>query len=81
MVEFLDMIFEVLRVENLASQYSAPMDQFLYTVFFPSIFIILLVYIIANRFAEFGKMWKMMMGVAIYVFIIVFCRFFYLIKI
>ncbi len=72
MVEFLDMLFEVLRVENLASQYSAPMDQFLYTVFFPSIFIILLVYIIANRFATFGRMWKILIGVAIYVFIIVF---------
>jgi hypothetical protein len=71
-LDFLGMIFEVLRVENLASQYSAPLDQFLYTVFFPSIFIILLVYIIANRFAEWGKMWKMLIGVAIYVFIIVF---------
>ena len=71
-VDILETIFEVLRVENLASQYSAPMDQFLYTVFFPSIFIILLVYIIANRFATFGRMWKILIGVAIYVFIIVF---------
>lgn len=71
MADFLQMLFEVLRVENLASQYSAPLDQFLYTVFFPSIFIILLVYIIANRFATFGRMWKILIGVAIYVFIIV----------
>lgn len=71
-VDILETIFEVLRVENLASQYSAPLDQFLYTVFFPSIFVILLVYIIANRFATFGGMWKILIGVAIYVFIIVF---------
>lgn len=71
-VDILETIFEVLRVENLASQYSAPLDQFLYTVFFPSIFIILLVYIIANRFVTFGEMWKILIGVAIYVFIIVF---------
>ncbi len=73
MVDFLQLVFEVLRVEDLASQYSNPLDQFLYTVFFPSIFVILIVYMIAHQVAKGHgpKGFEIFLGVAVYIFIIV----------
>lgn len=73
MVDFLQMVFEVLRVQDLASQYSGTLDQFLYVLFFPSIFIILIIYMIAHRVAldKGPKGFSAVLGIAIYIFIIV----------
>jgi len=73
MVDLLQMIFEVLRVQDLASQYYSALDQFLYVLFFPSIFIILIVYMIAHEITKYKAPtgFSMMLGVAIYIFIVV----------
>ncbi len=72
MVEILDLIIEFFRVQNFASNYSNPLDQFLYAIFFPSILLIILIYLLVKRiFPEHGGI-SALLGVSFYIFLIVY---------
>ncbi len=72
MAEILDLVIEFFRVQDFANNYSNPLDQFLYAIFFPSILLIILIYLLTKRiFPEHGGI-SVLLGVSFYIFVIVY---------
>ncbi len=71
-IDILQQILQVLRVEDLASQYSSTLDKFLYTIFFPVILMLLLVYLLTHRMFPEHKGLSVLLGVSFIIFIVVY---------
>ena len=72
MVELLQTVIEFFRVQNFASTYSNPLDQFLYGIFFPSILLVILIYLLIQRIFPEHRGLAVLLGVSFYIFIIVY---------
>jgi hypothetical protein len=73
MVEILDFIFEIFRVQNFAGKYNTPMDQVLYVLFFPTIIMIMFILFLGKE-ANFGghKGMEILLTVAFFMFLVVY---------
>lgn len=71
-LDILQQIVNVLRVQDLASQYSSSLDKFLYTIFFPVILIIMIIYILSARMFPNHKGISILLGISFIIFIIVY---------
>lgn len=71
--DIMQLILETLRVQHLASGYYNVTDQFLFLIFFPSLFILAVVYLLANRlFGGDHKGLAMLFAIAFYILSIVY---------
>ena len=59
-------------MQNFASTYSNPLDQFLYGIFFPSILLVILIYLLIQRIFPEHRGLAVLLGVSFYIFIIVY---------
>ncbi|HLD57142.1 MAG TPA: hypothetical protein VJA47_02490, partial [archaeon] len=71
-LDIMQQIVNVLRVQDLASQYSSTLDKFLYTVFFPMILLLLIIYLLSARMFPNHKGLSILLGVSFLVFIMVY---------
>ncbi len=71
-IDILQQVLEVLRVQEFASQYSSTLDKFLYSIFFPVILLLILVYILTNRIFPTHKGLSVLLGVSFLIFIVVY---------
>ena len=69
-LDILQLLFQALRVQDLAYKYTTPVDQFLYLIFFPSIIVIAIITIFTNKVFS-GKL-AFLFTFAFYIFIIVY---------
>lgn len=72
MVEVLDFILEIFRVQNFASKYTNPLDQFLYALFFPSVIMVIFVVLLTEKMFEQRQGLKMLLTLSFFLFIVVY---------
>ncbi|MBI4163438.1 MAG: hypothetical protein HY512_01130 [Candidatus Aenigmarchaeota archaeon] len=71
-IDILQQVLEVFRVQEFASQYSSTLDKFLYSIFFPMILLLLLIYILSARMFPNHKGLSVLLGVSFLIFIVVY---------
>ncbi len=71
-IDILQQVLEVFRVQEFASQYSSTLDKFLYSIFFPMILLLILIYILTNRIFPTHKGLSVLLGVSFLIFIMVY---------
>ena len=72
MVEVMQLILQTLRIEHLAGRFPDATNQFLFLVFFPSIFVLLIIYLLSHRVLHEHKGLTMLVSVVFYIFVIVY---------
>lgn len=72
MVEVLDAILEIFRVQDFANRYSNPLDQFLYAIFFPSVLLVAIIFLLSAKVFSGHSGIQILLGVSFYIFIIVY---------
>ncbi len=73
MVDFLQIFIEFLRVDSSwVSNYPTQLEQFLFVIFFPTILLILLIYLLMDRMFPEHRGLSILLGVSFYIFIIVY---------
>ncbi len=69
-LDIFQLLFQALRIQDLAYKYTNPVDQFLYLIFFPSLIIIAIVTLFTSKVFS-GKL-AFLFTFAFYIFIIVY---------
>ncbi len=71
-IDILQQIIDILRVQDLASQYSSALDKFLYTIFFPVILLLLIIFVLSGKIFPDHKGLSVLLGVSFVIFIMVY---------
>ena len=71
-IDIMQLLFQALRIQELAYKYTNTVDQFLYLIFFPSLILIAIVYLFMHKlFKEHGK-FAFLFTIAMFIFVIVY---------
>ena len=70
--DIMQLLFQALRIQELAYKYTNTVDQFLYLIFFPSLIVIAIIYLFMGKVVQENAKLKFLFTIAMFVFIIVY---------
>ena len=71
-LDLIQTLLQIFRVEEYASKFSTPIDQFLYAIFFPTVLLLIIFYLLTSNIFKGHKGLEILLGVSLYVFTVVY---------